>query len=241
MHEPNSKYKNTIRDYYKLLDKEIGKTLKLLDDDTAISLVSDHGVKRMKGAFAVNQWLRDEGLLKINDEISNISKLENLNIDWDKTVAWAWGGYYSRIFLNVKGREKRGVVRFSEYESVRDEIAEMVKSIRGPNGEKWKTEVFYPEDIYPVANGDKPDMMVYFDELYWRAAGTLGHPSNYLPENDTGPDDAVHSEYGVFVLHLPGMDRSMIVNATIYDFAPTVLSLFGMKDVATSLRGVSLV
>ena len=241
LHEPNSKYKNTIRDYYKLLDKEIGKTLKLLDDDIAISLVSDHGVKRMKGAFAVNQWLRDEGLLKINDEISSISKLENLNIDWDKTVAWAWGGYYSRIFLNVKGREKRGVIRFSEYESVREEIAEMVKSIRGPNGEKWKTEVFYPEDIYPVANGDKPDMMVYLDELYWRAAGTLGHPSNYLPENDTGPDDAVHSEYGVFVLHLPGMDRSRIVNATIYDFAPTVLSLFGMKDVATSLRGVSLV
>ena len=59
-----------------------------------------------------------------------------------------------------------------------------------------------PRISIPLLKGDKPDMMVYFDDLYWRAAGTLGHSSNYLPENDTGPDDAVHSEYGVFALHL---------------------------------------
>ena len=77
--------------------------------------------------------------------------------------------------------------------------------------------------------------------MYWRAAGTLGHPSNYLPENDTGPDDAVHSEYGVFALHLPEMNESRVVDTTIYDFAPTILKLFGLDDIATSLRGVSLV
>ena len=73
-------------------------------------------------------------------------------------------------------------------------------------------------------------MIVYFDDLYWRAAGTLGHPSNYLPENDTGPDDAVHSEYGVFALHLPGMNESRVVDTTIYDFAPTILKLFGLDE-----------
>jgi len=89
-----------------------------------------------------------------------------------------------------------------------------------------------------MAKGDKPDMMVYFDDLYWRAAGTLGHPSNYLPENDMGPDDAVHSEYGVFALHLPGMERSRIAETTIYDFAPTILKIFGITDAA--VRRVSL-
>jgi len=245
LHEPNSKYKNVIRDYYKLLDREIGKTLKLIDEDTAIAIVSDHGIKRMKGAFAVNQWLIDEGLLKVRNKdvlkSGKIIKFEELDVDWSETIAWAWGGYYSRVFLNVKGREPNGVIRLSEYDRVRDEVAEAIKSIRGPNGERWDTKVFYPEEIYPVAKGDKPDMMVYFDDLYWRAAGTLGWESNYLPENDTGPDDAVHSEYGVFALHLPGMNESRVVDTTIYDFAPTILKLFGLDDTAASLRGVSLV
>ena len=51
--------------------------------------------------------------------------------DWSKTVAWAWGGYYSRVFLNVKGREPNGVIRLSEYDRVRDEVAEAIESIRG--------------------------------------------------------------------------------------------------------------
>jgi len=235
LYEPNSPYKDVIPKYYKFLDKEIGKTLKLLDEDTAIVIVSDHGIKRMKGCFAINQWLIEGGLLKANYEVGKIVKFEQLDIDWSETIAWAWGGYYARIFLNVKGREPKGVIRLSEYDKVRDEIADMIKSIRGPNGEKWNTKVFYPEDIYPVAKGDKPDMMVYFDDLYWRSAGTLGWETNYLLENDTGPDDAVHSEYGVFLLHIPGMEDSKVVNCTIYDFAPTMLKLLGIDNV--HLRG----
>ncbi len=238
LHEPNSLYRNVIPDYYKLLDREIGKTLKLLDDDTAVLIVSDHGIKRMKGCFAVNQWLIEEGLLKANaSDLKPGTKFEQIDVDWSNTIAWAWGGYYARIFLNVKGREPKGVIRISEYDRVRDEIADMIRSIRGPNGEKWDTKVFYPEEIYPVSKGDKPDMMVYFDDLYWRSAGTLGWETNYLLENDTGPDDAVHSEYGVFAMHLPEMNESKQIQCTIYDFAPTVLTLLGLSDVAKTLRG----
>ncbi|WP_456371976.1 alkaline phosphatase family protein [Methanocaldococcus sp.] len=238
----NNPYKNVIPDYYKLLDKEIGKTLKLLDlDETAIIIVSDHGIKAMKGAFAINQWLIEEGLLKIkNPEILKSGKqlrFEDLDIDWNKTIAWAWGGYYARIFLNVEGREPNGIIKMEDYHKVRDEIAELIKSIRGPNGEKWDTKVFYPEDIYPMTKGDKPDMMVYLDNLSWRSAGTLGYESPYLLENDTGPDDAVHSEYGVFSIYLPGIDESKQITSTIYDFAPTVLKIFGIEK---NLRGRSI-
>jgi len=232
------KYRNVIRDYYRLLDKEIGKIVNLLDENTAISIVSDHGVKRMKGAFAINQWLIQEGYMKVrNPEIlSSFCRFEQLDVDWSRTVAWAWGGYYSRIFLNVKGREKKGIIKKTEYESVRDELKDAICSIKGENGEKWDTKVFYPEDIYPVAKGDKPDMMVYLDNLYWRAAGTLGYESNYLPENDTGPDDAVHSEYGVFSLKLPESNSGR-TEISIYDFAPLILNLMGLKEEAVKLRG----
>jgi predicted AlkP superfamily phosphohydrolase/phosphomutase len=242
LYEKDNSYKNVIRDYYKLLDEEIGMTLDFLDEETAIALVSDHGVKRMKGAFAVNQWLIEEDYLKINNpEVLNRGKqigLADLDINWKKTIAWAWGGYYSRIFLNVEGREPEGVIKPRDYEAVRDEIADVIKSIKSPEGKKWNTEVFYPENIYPVAIGDRPDMMVYFDNLYWRAAGTVGHPFNYLPENDTGPDDAVHSEYGVFSLYIPEMEGEKVLESTIYDFAPTILKLF---DIEVPMKGRSLI
>ncbi len=231
LHEPNSEFKNVIKDYYKLLDREIGKTLELIDfDETAVMIVSDHGVKAMKGAFAINQWLVEQNLLKIKNAcIKEGAKLDGLDVDWKNSIAWAWGGYYSRIFINVDGREPEGKIKANRFHEARDEIADLVKSIRGPDGEKWDTKVFYPENIYPIAKGDRPDMMVYFDNLSWRAAGTLGYDTPYLEENDTGPDDAVHSEYGVFSIYVPGMENSRQILTEIYDFAPTVLKLFGIK------------
>lgn len=236
-------YESVISDYYKLLDEEIGKTLKLIDlDKTAVLIVSDHGVKAMKGAFAINQWMIEEGLLRVrNPEVLREGRrvgFEELDVDWSSSKAWAWGGYYSRVFVNLKGRDPEGTVNEEDYDRVRDEIADLIRGIRGPNGERWENKVFYPELIYPKTIGDKPDMLVYLDDLNWRAAGTLGHVTNYLAENDLGPDDAVHSEYGVFSLHLPGSEGTSNVELTIYDFAPTVLKLFGIE---VPLRGRSLV
>ena len=51
--------------------------------------------------------------------------------------------------------------------------------------------------------GDPPDLMVYIDNLNWRPAGTIGWETNYLPENDRGPDDAEHDWDGVFLIHDP--------------------------------------
>ncbi|MFX0096368.1 MAG: alkaline phosphatase family protein [Candidatus Hodarchaeota archaeon] len=242
LHVADAKYKNVIRDYYWLLDREIGSIIKSLDGDTAVIIVSDHGIKRMKGAFAINQWLIERGLLKIrNPKILRTKKqvrFEDLDVDWGSTVAWAWGGYYSRVFLNIEGREPKGIITQNEYEEVKNEIADQIKQITGPNGERWDTAVYYPDSIYPRAIGDKPDMMVYLDNLSWRAAGTLGYDSDYLSENDLGPDDAVHSRYGVFAIHTPEMDSSKPTSISIYDYAPTVLSLFNIKE---EFRGKSII
>ena len=41
--------------------------------------------------------------------------------------------------------------------------------------------------------------MVYFDDTQLEVRGTVGHDSLYLFENDTGPDDSVHSMMGIFL------------------------------------------
>jgi predicted AlkP superfamily phosphohydrolase/phosphomutase len=234
---PNNKYENVIREYYRYLDKEIGDLLGLLDNDTIILVVSDHGAKQMKGAFCINQWLMQEGYLKIKGNPERGAKIEDTPIDWAQTKAWGWGGYYARIFINVEGREPQGTVTPEDYEKTLDELADKLKQIRGPNGEKFYNKIYKPEEIYEELNGDSPDLIVYFDDLYWRSAGTIGYETLYLSENDTGPDDAVHSEYGIFILHDPTKNSGLeLRNINILDVAPTVLNILGIP-VPKEMRG----
>ena len=65
------------------------------------------------------------------------------------------------------------------------------------------TKIYKPEELYNVIKGDAPDLLVYFDDLSWRSAGTVGYDSMYLNENDTGPDDAVHDYFGIFIINDP--------------------------------------
>ena len=230
LHEPGSEFENVVEDYYVLLDTKVGELLDLIDDDTVVLVASDHGGKPMKGAFCINTWLEEQGLLKLNTPVERVVRLNDADVDWGKTVAWGWGGYYARIFLNLKGREENGVVDPRDYESTREDIAQRIRSITGPNGEMWNTVVLKPEDIYPECNGDPPDLMVYFDDLYWRSAGTMGHGRLYLPENDTGPDDAVHDKMGLYIYYDPREDlKGRAEDLSILDVAPTLMKALGLN------------
>lgn len=230
LHEPGSEFENVVEDYYVLLDTKVGELLDLIDDDTVVLVASDHGGKPMKGAFCINTWLEEQGLLKLSTPVERVVRLNDADVDWGKTVAWGWGGYYARIFLNVKGREENGVVDPRDYESTREDIAQRIRSITGPNGEMWNTVVLKPDDIYPECNGDPPDLMVYFDDLYWRSAGTMGHGRLYLPENDTGPDDAVHDKMGLYIYYDPREDlKGRAEDLNILDVAPTLMKALGLK------------
>jgi predicted AlkP superfamily phosphohydrolase/phosphomutase len=230
LHEPGSEFETVMEDYYVLLDGKVGELLDLVDDDTVVFVASDHGGKPMKGAFCVNTWLEEQGLLKLRRPVEKVVRLNDADVDWENTVAWGWGGYYARIFLNLKGREEHGVVDPGDYERVRDEIADRLRKIRGPDGEVWDTKVLKPEEIYHECKGDPPDLMVYFDDLSWRSAGTMGQGDLYLPENDTGPDDAVHDMMGLYVYYDPSRDLGgRKEDLDILDVAPTLMRAMGLR------------
>ncbi|HEC33564.1 MAG TPA: phosphodiesterase, partial [Chloroflexi bacterium] len=109
-YEPGNPYENAIPDYYRYLDRKVGEILGMLDNDTVVLVVSDHGAKAMEGGFAVNEWLRREGLLVLKEEpqYEGLVPFEKVEVDWERTTAWGAGGYYARIFLNVEGREPMG-------------------------------------------------------------------------------------------------------------------------------------
>ena len=226
MHEPNSKYKHVIRDYYKVVDQYIGEIIELIDDNTYILVTSDHGVKAMRGAFCINEWLIKEKYLSLKKIPDRPVQLSESEVNWTKTKAWAWGGYCSKVFLNIKGREETGVINADSYEKELERLQEKLRNLEDIHGRKMNNIVFRPEEYYNNPIGDYPDLMVIFDDLYWRAAGTIGHKTLHLQENDTGSDDAMHDWDGLYILYDPKKElQTGQIDARIEDIAPTILYL----------------
>ena len=229
LYEKDNPYENAIKNYYKLLDKKVGEILEVLEDNTIVLVVSDHSAKRMKGALCINEWLMEEGYLVIKNKPNEVMSFDQLDVDWSKTKAWGWGGYYARVFLNLKGREQNGIIDPKDYETEREKLIEKIKAIPDINGNKMATMVYKPEELYEDLTGDYPDLMVFFDDLYYRSAGTVGHGTKYLLENDTGPDDAVHDWDGIFIGYNKDKENARkIERIKIYDVAATILDLFGI-------------
>jgi predicted AlkP superfamily phosphohydrolase/phosphomutase len=239
-HEPGNEYETAILDYHKHVDRLLARLLEHADEDTAVLVVSDHGAKRLDGGVRVNEWLRREGFLATLQEPKGLTSLDELGVDWSRTVAWGEGGYYSRIFMNVKGREPQGIVEPADYEAVREDLARRLEAIPDDRGEPMGTRVFRPEEVYEQANGVAPDLIVHFGDLFWRAVGTLGGDEGiYTFENDTGPDDANHAQDGMLIMAAPGLEPGERAGMHLLDVAPTVLDLLGM-EIPPGMRGRSL-
>jgi len=229
-YEQGSKFKDAIFEYYKYIDGKIADLLTAVDENTVVFIVSDHGARTMKGGFCINEWLMREGYLTIAEKPEKPMPIGKVKIDWQKTMAWGEGGYYSRLFLNVKGREPQGCIEPGDYERVRAELIEKLEATCDENGRLIGTKVFRPQDIYPAINGVPPDMIVYFGNLAWRSIGSIGLGVLHTFENDMGSDDANHAQDGIFIMcdrqqARPSVKREGL---NITDIAPTVLHLLGL-------------
>ena len=240
-YEAGNPYERVIPDYYLWLDEQIGSVMELLDSETILLVVSDHGAQRLDGGFAVNQWLIEQGLLVLNETPKEITPFSKLNIDWSKTKAWSEGGYYARVFFNIEGREPQGVVPSADYAAFQDEMQAKFEAVVDDKGQPMNSLVFKPKEIYQNVRNVAPDLIVHFGGLYWRSIGSVGHSGLYLQENDTGPDGCNHAQYGMFLLAAPNCPLAgEHTGARLLDIAPTLLDLAGY-DIPESMQGRSLV
>ena len=226
---PESPLAHVALDYYRLVDDRLGRLLSRIDERTTVVIASDHGSMAMHGCFCINQWLASKEYLSIRNPPVEGTPLERAAVDWSRSTVWGSGGYYARIFFNQRGREPEGIVDSSQVPVVRKRLDAELAKLVGPDGAPMAVRVLDPKTEYAMVRGDAPDLIVYFDDLRWRSAGTMGYPTPYLLENDIGPDDAVHSWNGVFVFQDPDdpTARTLGVQA-IRDVAPTLLQHLGI-------------
>lgn len=251
-----NEFQDCITEYEKLLNANVKELLELVPDDTRVLVVSDHGGQPMAGCVCVNEWLIKQGYLTLNKYPEKQTSPTKLDINWAKTKAWGWGGYYARIFLNIKGREPQGAIEMADVMNEVKTLREKIEAIKGPDGVPLGSKTFNSRELYPDGFvGDNPDLYVYFGDLKWRSAGTVGHNKIFLEENDTGPDDAVHAKNGICIdftkqdylamkekpeSEVNGkLARKAIGQFSIFDIYPTILKHFGIS-IPGGIRGKPL-
>ncbi len=231
---PGSPYSNVIKDFYKFLDSRIGSLLALLDDETTVMVASDHGARSSLGGVCINEWLIRNGFLVLRESPCTETPLTTDLVDWSRTAAWSEGGYYARIFLNVKGREPQGLVEPSRYEDLRAELAARLQQMTDEDGKLFENRVLKPQEIYQACRNVPPDLMVYFDGLSRRSIGTVGHGEILRSPKGQGLDHANHDPQGIFIMtrmsDLRGGIRMgrRVERVSCLDITPTILREFGL-------------
>ncbi|SHH66322.1 Type I phosphodiesterase / nucleotide pyrophosphatase [Sporobacter termitidis DSM 10068] len=112
-HTDEKVYQALIDRFYEQTDRYLGRFLRYLDEEYTILIVSDHGllvgenVPPILGEYAgANIKVMEElGYTVLKKDASGNSLSE---IDWDKTRAVQIRSNY--IYLNLKGRDKQGIV-----------------------------------------------------------------------------------------------------------------------------------
>jgi predicted AlkP superfamily phosphohydrolase/phosphomutase len=222
------RYENVLRDLYVQMDNLLGRVMAKLEPETVLMVLSDHGFKPFCRAVELNRWLQQNGYLTE----APLAKTPDLlqRVDWSKTQAYAVG--FGGIYLNLAGREARGIVRKEDAAGLKCEIREKLKLLRDPERPGSPiSEVYDRDQAYrgPYVE-DAPDLVVGFAPGYRVAWETVtgGFGESVLSDN-TRPWSGDHN---MNPPEVPGMlfcNRPIDVERpNIVDLAPTVLDLFGV-------------
>ena len=147
-------------------------------------------------------------------------------VDWKNTKAYALG--FGGIYLNIKGRERSGIVEKGEgADLVAEEIMKGLSELIDPlNGQPVVKKVYSSKELYSGPNaGNAPDLIVGFQDGYrvsWQTA--IGGAPSELIEDNTKKWSGDHIVDPSFV---PGILLTNFKighdNPSLMDIAPSVL------------------
>ncbi|MBI5410327.1 MAG: alkaline phosphatase family protein [Nitrospirae bacterium] len=238
------KYGRVIDDYYRKMDGILGEVMKQVDESTALMVFSDHGFASFRRAVHLNSWLAQNGFMKLTRQVSKDDKEGGglfQYVDWKNTQAYALG--FGSIYLNIKGREKHGVVApGAQAESVANNIADQLVKLTDPRDGKPALKGAYRNSrIYSGSQVEQaPDIIVGFQEGFrasWQTA-VGGSPAEIFQDN-------LKKWSGDHIMDPSIVPGILLTNFKInndapglMDIAPTVLSSFGMS--APDMEGKAL-
>ncbi|MEM3349431.1 MAG: alkaline phosphatase family protein [Saccharolobus sp.] len=202
---------------YKMADDFVKPHIQLADN---IIICSDHGINKVKKRVYINKFLEKLNVLKIN----------NGEIDWKRTKAYYGGGGLIRI--NLKEREKFGIVKKNEFAKLVKYITSNLEKLEDPeNNERILTLIVSNEmpaddrqgDIvilgvnskYSISNGIEKDSI--FEDVIPYTSITADH--GYYNDEDMN---------GIIIFY-GKIFKKQKIDAKIVDIMPTILKIYGIN------------
>jgi predicted AlkP superfamily phosphohydrolase/phosphomutase len=221
-----------IEDHYRRCDDIVGKVMAHADERTLLVVLSDHGFNSFQRGVHLNSWLEQNGFLKLCAGVSPGDEAGDFlrNIDWGETRAYALG--LGSIYLNLRGRERDGIVAPDDADGVKLAIRSGLSGLVDPDrGGVAIRGVVSRDEIYsgPYA-AESPDLVVNFAEGYrvsWATA--LGGVPRGLCEDNTKKWGGDHIIDPTLVPGVLFMNRLFDGSAAgLTDLAPTILAALGV-------------
>jgi predicted AlkP superfamily phosphohydrolase/phosphomutase len=235
-----ARFGDSIERVYRRCDDFVGEVLSRVDASTPVLIVSDHGFHSFRQSVNLDTWLVQEGLMALQGQKPGEKNLHDLfggggqfweNVDWSRTRAYAMG--LGQIYLNLKGREAKGIVTpGAEASAVQKEIVEKLLALTDPaTGSRIVDAVYKKDDIYSgpfLANA--AELQVGFTDGYrvsWQTALGGSPPGIIYPNMKKWSGDHGAFDYkqtpGTLISNWPIEEPARII-----DLAPTVLKYFGL-------------
>ncbi|MDP9068676.1 MAG: alkaline phosphatase family protein [Actinomycetota bacterium] len=236
---------------FEAMDRVVG-LLEDYADEGGIVVCSDHGFTAWEVSVHINALLAEWGYLKLKGSAALMQsdaarKLVPLAkrflprklareakgrtfaaIDWSRTQAFASPIPQQGVFVNLKGRERHGIVEPSELASIKNELIRRFETLRAPDGAPVTDHVWRSEEVFrgPELDG-APDILPVLrdhrfeldDELFHRNAFT---DLRHLPRG-------VHHPDGIVIVSGAGVRRRRDLAGSVMDVTPTLLYLAGLE------------
>lgn len=221
-------YQGFIASVYEDTDKYIGKFMHLLDEGWTIIITSDHGLlvneeehfPLMGDPFGINAVVMDELGYTVLERDAEGNRTKK--IDWSKTTAVASRG--NHIWINLRGRNKYGIVNPAEKYELEDKIISDLYNYRDEDGKR----------IISVAMRNKEAALLGMsgeecgDIIYWNREG-MNRIHGDSMSTYTGYFDSTVSP--IFIAAGAGLKEGFVTDRVIreVDVAPTIAILGGVR------------
>lgn len=226
-------YFNHLKGIYQRIDSVVGNILERYGNEATIIALSDHGFANFRRQFNLNSWLRDNGYLEPAGATSILR-----DVDWSGTKAYGLG--INGLYLNLRGRERYGIVELGrESDELLEELKAKLEAVTDTDGKQVIRQVHRTDKAYRgPATALAPDLVVGYTRGFRASWATcLGDMTKeVLLDNDS----AWSADHCADVLEVPGsIFSNKPINAerpALIDVAPSILTEFGL-EVPSSMEG----
>ncbi|MCG3178733.1 MAG: hypothetical protein BIFFINMI_01062 [Phycisphaerae bacterium] len=227
------KFGHVIPDMYKRMDGVLGEVLAKSGDRTCIIVCSDHGFTTFRTKVGLNSWLVANGYMTLTTPDGRNGGEGFADVDWKQTRAYAVG--FTDIYVNLKGREKQGIVApGADCDRLCEELRQKLRDLREPvTGQAAVRDAYLAREEYRgdrVADG--PDLVVGFNRGFRAESSNVigGSPPQVFGDNMDGwSGDHLMDPHVVPGIFLSSRKLKSDAQPRNIDIAPSVLQCFKIR------------